>query len=1190
MLAGWVAVSVALFYLLTLFAVAYFGDTKGRFLLEGRLRPTIYALALAVYCTSWTFLGSVGVASRNGFDFLPIYLGPLLVILFGMPLLARVVHIARVHRITSVADFIGSRYGKSVKVAALVAVIAIVGTVPYIALQLKAISAALETIVFREIGYVPQIAGLSTLGDISLFVTLVLAAFAVAFGTRHVDATEHQNGLMLAIAAESFVKLIAFLAVGVFVVYVMFDGFGDLFAKAASEPRAIKVMEGGLDPFVWITTTFLAGCAILLLPRQFHVMVVENRDVRDLRQAGWQFPLYLIVINIFVIPIAIAGLLLIPGNDVDRDLMVIQLPLLAEAGWVALIAFIGALSAATAMVIVESVACGIMISNDLVVPLLLRRPQFRGNPKDEQSGIEQPASPAQTMVDTVLTIRRIGVVVMLLLGFAYYRASEQAALATIGLLSFAAIAQLVPAFLLGLFWTRANAKGAFFGLLAGFFIWFYLLFLPTLAGADGFVASLVRNGPFGIEALAPAKLLFLQWPTLVQGVIVSLSVNLALVVVVSLLTSVSAIERVQASLFTSPDTAYPGTGFKLWRSSVTMEELRITVSRYLGAERAERAFRAYEEQRGIVAESKQEADAHAIRFSEQVLAAAIGAASSRLVLSLMLRRRNVSTEAALKLLDDASAAIQHSRMLLQHGLDHARQGVTVFDRDLRLMCWNRAFQDLFDLPDDLVRFGVGLDEIVSYNAKRGLYGDQSGPDVIARRITSLVQETEPRRLHLPLTGVVFEIRSNHLPDGGLVTTFTDITDAVTAEKALAEANVTLENRVRERTEELVQLNKEFARAKLEADEANISKTRFLAAASHDIAQPLNAARLYASALADGAQNAPHAELARNVEASLNAVDEILSALLEMSRLDAGKLKPDISTFPLDEILSQLKIEFEPVAKAKGVELRMVATALEVTSDRRLLRRLLQNLISNAIKYTISGKVLVGCRRAKGQARLVVADTGIGIAASKQKTVFKEFQRLDEGARIERGLGLGLSIVERIVKVLELKLDLASKVGKGSTFTLLLPRASVPKVRRHKTEPLQPQPLVASLAGRRVLVIDNEPSILDGMRILLEGWSCSVVTAADAEAAIKACRAAKFRPDVMLVDYHLDQSNGIDAVIKLRWRFRSAIPAVLITADRTPEVRDRAKKEEMEMLNKPIKPPALRALLIQIGMRRAPAAE
>jgi len=1190
MLAGWVAVSAALIYLMILFGVAYFGDTKGRFLLEGRLRPTIYAFALAVYCTSWTFLGSVGLASRNGLDFLPIYLGPLIVILLGLPIIARVIHIARVHRITSVADFIGSRYGKSVKVAALVAVIAIVGTVPYIALQLKAISAALETIVLRELGYVPKISGLSALGDISLFVTLVLAAFAVAFGTRHVDATEHQNGLMLAIAAESFVKLLAFLAVGVFVVYFMFDGFGDLFTKAAAEPAAAKVFSGEIDPVIWITTTFLAGCAILLLPRQFHVMVVENRDVRDLRQAGWQFPLYLVAINIFVVPIALAGLILVPGAEVDRDLMVIQLPLLGDAGWVALVAFIGALSAATAMVIVESVACGIMISNDLVVPLLLRRPNFRGKRAGEADGKDSGNAPSQTMVDTVLTIRRIGVVVMVLLGFAYYRASEQAALATIGLLSFAAIAQLMPSFILGLFWPRANAKGAFAGLLAGFGIWFYLLFLPTLAGMHGVVGEFVRHGPLGIGALAPGQLLVPGWPPLVQGVVLSLLVNLVLLILFSLITDVSPIERVQASLFTSPDTAYPGGSFKLWRSSVTMDELRATVSRYLGPERTERAFRAYEEQRGIPDQPKQEADAHAIRFSEQVLASAIGAASSRLVLSLMLRRRNVSTEAALKLLDDASAAMQHSRMLLQHGLDHARQGVTVFDSDLRLMCWNRAFQDLFDLPEGLLHFGVGLDEIVSHNARRGLYGEQVGPDVIARRITSLVQESDPRRLHLPPTGRVIEIRSNHLPDGGLVTTYTDITEAVAAEKALEEANVTLENRVRERTEELMRLNTEYARAKKDADEANASKTRFLAAASHDIAQPLNAARLYASALAEGAQQTPHAELARNVEASLNAVEEILSALLEISRLDAGKLKPEYSTFPIDEILGQLRIEFEPVAKGKGIELVLLQSSLVVTSDRRLLRRLLQNLISNAIKYTVTGKVLVGCRRSRNGVRVVVADTGIGIPQKQQKVIFKEFQRLEQGARIERGLGLGLSIVERIVKVLDLKLDLASQTGKGSIFTLHLPRAQASRARMGPTEAEPPAPVPASLAGRKILVIDNEPTILDGMRRLLEGWSCEVMTASDAEEAIKALRGAKAKPDVMLVDYHLDDSNGIDAILKLRWRFRSLVPAVLITAERSQEVRDRAAAEQIEILNKPIKPPALRALLVQIGLKRTLAAE
>jgi signal transduction histidine kinase len=843
------------------------------------------------------------------------------------------------------------------------------------------------------------------------------------------------------------------------------------------------------------------------------------------------------------------------------------------------------------MVIVESVACGIMISNDLVVPLLLRRPRFRGMRSGNGAGEETSSNGARpNMVDTVLTIRRVGVVVMLLLGFAYYRASEQAALATIGLLSFAAIAQLMPAFMIGLFWPRANAKGAFSGLLCGFLIWFYLLFLPTLAGTEGVVGAIVKGGPFGIAALAPYNLIMAEWSTLVQGVLLSLGVNIAVLILVSLMTEVSAIERVQASLFTSPDSAFPGTGFKLWRSSVTMDDLRLTVARYLGPDRTERAFRAYEEQRGLTGQQKVEADAHAIRFSEQVLASAIGAASSRLVLSLMLRRRNVSTEAALKLLDDASAAIQHSRMLLQHGLDHARQGVTVFDRDLRLMCWNRAFQDLFALPDDLVRFGVGLDEIVSHNARRGLYGDQAGPDVIARRIAALVQESEPQRLYLAPGSTVIEIRSNQLPDGGLVTTYTDITDAVSAEKALEEANVTLERRVKERTEELVKLNKEYARAKLEADEANASKTRFLAAASHDIAQPLNAARIYASVLADGAAGSTHSELARNVETSLNAVEEILSALLEMSRLDSGKLKPEISIFPLQDVLHQLKIEFEPVAFAKGLEFDVLPCSLSVSSDRRLLRRVLQNLISNAIKYTVRGRVLVGCRRRGKHVQIVIADTGIGIPANRQKTIFKEFQRLEQGARIERGLGLGLSIVERIIKVLNLKLDLQSKPGKGSVFTLALERAAPVLASSELTLADRPPAAPASLTGRRILVIDNEPSILDGMRRLLEGWGCDVTTASDAESAIRALKAAKTLPDVMLVDYHLDEANGIDAVLKLRWRYRSSMPAVLITADRSPEVRDRAQRENVEMHNKPINPPALRALLVQMGLSRHEAAE
>ena len=913
-------------------------------------------------------------------------------------------------------------------------------------------------------------------------------------------------------------------------------------------------------------------------------MVVENRDMRDLRQAAWHFPAYLVAINIFVMPIALAGILIFPEGQIDRDFMVLALPLEANAGRIALVAFIGALSAATAMVIVESVACGIMISNDIAMPFLLRGTNLRPKeitPEAEGGRPEEPAS--ATMVDTVLTIRRIAVIAILFLGFAYYRASEQAALATIGLLSFAAIAQLTPAFFLGLFWQRANARGALAGLMAGFAIWFYLLFLPTLAGNEGIVANIVHKGPFGILALAPASLLDPRIPSLVQGVFYSLSVNLALVVLISNLTEASPIERLQASLFTSPETSSSGPGFKLWRSAVTIDDLKSTVARYLGRERTERAFTEFENQRGADVVANQEADAHTIRFSEHLLASAIGAASSRLVLSLMLRRRNVSTEAALKLLDDASAAIQYSRTLLQHGLDHARQGVTVFDRELRLMCWNRAFQDLFDLPAELVQFGVGLDEIISHNARRGLYGQKPSADVIAQRITALVQETEPRRLRLVPSSRVIEIRSNHLPDGGLVTTYTDITEAVIAEQALEEANATLEKRVRTRTDELMLVNKELARAKLEADEANASKTRFLAAASHDIAQPLNAARLYATALADSAQSSPHAELARNVEASLDAVEEILGALLEISRLDAGKLKPEVTTFPIHDLMAQLRNDFGPVAAAKGLELTILPSSLHVRTDRLMLRRVLQNLISNALKYTVKGRVLVGCQRRGDTLRIIVADTGIGIPTSKQKTVFKEFQRLDQGARIERGLGLGLSIVERIVKVLDATLTLQSTPGKGSLFSLTVERASPATSGESGKELAAAGKPTTELAGCRIVVIDNEPTILDGMREILSRWGCEVRTASDASKALALMKSERFMPDVALVDYHLGKSDGISAMKALRRRHGATLPGVLITADRTPEVRDLAADASMSLLNKPIKPPSLRALLTQ--MRR-----
>ena len=437
-------------------------------------------------------------------------------------------------------------------------------------------------------------------------------------------------------------------------------------------------------------------------------------------------------------------------------------------------------------------------------------------------------------------------------------------------------------------------------------------------------------------------------------------------------------------------------------------------------------------------------------------------------------------------------------------------------------------------------------------------------------------------------GLVVEVRSNRMPDGGLVTTVTDITPSVEAAEQLERANTTLEGRVRDRTAELTRLNAELARAKADAEEANISKTRFLAAASHDILQPLNAARLYVTSLIERQGSGEDGRLIDNVDASLEAVEEIFGALLEISRLDAGAMRPEPVSFRIDELLRQLEVEFTPLAREKGLKLTFVPCSLSVRSDRRLLRRLLQNYVSNAVKYTPKGHVLIGCRRQRNKLRIEVYDTGLGIPQSKKRAIFREFHRLDEGAKVARGLGLGLSIVERIARVLNHKIEVRSAAGRGSRFSVEVPLSSAAPAS-------QPQQRAISvdrsqLVGTTVLCIDNEPKILDGMETLLGGWGCRVLKAPDLAVAIAAISESKTSLNGLLVDYHLDKGNGIEAIVELRRRFGVDLPAILITADRSPHVRDEARAQDVQVLNKPIKPAALRALMAQWRVQRVAAAE
>jgi len=1167
MIDGWVIIAAATAYLGILFAVAYYGDLIAQKRPARRSRPVIYALSLAVYCTSWTFFGSIGLSARTGLDFLPVYIGPIIILALGMPLISRIIRIAKTQNITSVADFLAARYGKSAPLAAAVTVLIVMGTLPYLSLQLEAVSVSVKTMLGPAALFSGESVAPTDHVDIAFIIAVLMAVFAILFGTRHIDATEHQEGLMLAIAMESVVKLFAFIIVGAYITFAMMGGMGPLLERAAADPHVSSLFSRGFSGGTWMTITLLSATCIILLPRQFHVMVVENNTPAEVRCASWLFPLYLILINLFVVPVAMAGLLMFGQGGPDADMYLLSLPLSQGAYTISLIAFLGGLSAATAMVIVASVALSIMICNDLVVPLILQRRRVTVFDREDMGRV-------------LLHIRRGAIFVIMLLTYVFYRMiGGSSALAEIGLLSFAAIAQLGPAFFGGLMWRGATARGAMAGIIAGYLVWAYTLLLPFLAKSSGIGLELVESGPFGIALLKPQMLFNMSFEPLTHGVFWSLIFNMMAYISVSLLRPPEPIERLQATSFIDERRSPPAHGFRPWRDTVNVADLHETVSRYLGDARTTRCFEDYARRRGAPLSSSTVADIHWVRFSEKLLASAIGTASSRLVFSLALRRHDVGDTSALKLLDDASEAIQYNRDLLQQALDQVGQGIAVFDQDMRLICWNRQFREILRLPPELGQVGVTLDQIVRVSAQSGNLGPGEVESIVADRLRKYVvtMETFQERLHHDQR--VIEVRTNPMPQGGIVTSMTDITDRVAAAEALARSKSDLEHRVKERTAELTKLNEALKEAKARADEANLDKTRFLAAASHDILQPLNAARLYATSLAERDHAGEAGRLAGNIDAALTAVEDILNTLLDISRLDTGALRPEFGAVSVNDLLKQLEVEFAPLAQERGLSLVVQPSKLWVRSDARLLRRVLQNLVSNAIKYTEHGRVLVGCRRAGGSIRIEVHDTGPGIPMAQQSLVFKEFLRLDQHAATVRGLGLGLSIVERMGRVLAHPIRLKSHPGKGSVFSVTVPAADPAQIRSVPAgETARP---IGNMQGVCVLCIDNENAILEGMDVLLRSWGCEIVTGVDATKALAALHERRLTPHVIIADYHLNDCSGCDAIAQVCDVLGRDIPGVIVTADRSPEVQDEVRSENYRLLRKPVKPAALRAAIAQV---------
>ncbi|MFI0399791.1 MAG: ATP-binding protein [Thiolinea sp.] len=660
MISSSIVIAASFLYVLILFAVAWFGDKRAA---EGRsiiASPWVYALSMAVYCTAWTYFGSVGRAANTGMWFLPIYLGPMLAMILAWIVLRKMIRIAKTYRITSIADFISSRYGKSRMLASLVTLITVVGIVPYIALQLKAISSG-YAILTTPLGEPRPEMGL-WLGDSTLYIALALAGFTIMFGTRHLDTTERHEGMVAAIAFESIVKLVAFLAVGIFVVYGVFNGVGDLFTQALADEtlKPLLMLGQGTKEFAypqWFALILLAMLSVIFLPRQFQVMVVENVDERHLKRASWVFPLYLLLINLFVLPIAIGGLLFFGQGQADPDYFVLSLPLAHGYEWLALFVFVGGLSAATGMVIVEAIAVSTMVCNDLVMPFLLRTERFGSRASGDLTGL-------------LLMIRRIAILGILLLGYLYFRvAGEAYALVSIGLISFAAVAQFAPAMLGGMYWKAGNRQGALTGLLIGFALWTYTLLLPSLVKSGWLDTGFMTEGLLGVAWLKPEQLFGLQGlDNLTHALFWSLFANISAYVLVSLWTRPEAREASQALLFVDVFERTASTHPVFWQGRAKLSDLRNLTARFLGADKTERLFTDYARRLGLIQAKDIPANAQLVQYVETQLAGAIGTGSARMMVASVVEEEQLDLDDVMRILEEASQLRAYSKALEEKSL------------------------------------------------------------------------------------------------------------------------------------------------------------------------------------------------------------------------------------------------------------------------------------------------------------------------------------------------------------------------------------------------------------------------------------------------------------------------------------------------------------------------------------------
>lgn len=1126
---NWVLLAVA--YLGLLFWLANWGEGQTRLAKRFSGHPLTYALALGIYCTAWTFYGAVGEATRSNWGYLPILLGPILVYVFGYRLLHKLVQVSKRQHITTIADFIASRYGKRQSVALLVTLIALLATVPYIALQLKAVAAAFVSF-----------SGSGNSQFVVAATAVLMGAIAIIFGTRHMDITQYRRGLMLAIAFESAIKLLALVLVAALAWWWLRDT--DTPVKLDFNLQTASIQ--GSSWLFW-AQTLMAAAAVICLPRQFHVAFIDNQDTRHVKSARWLFPLYLFSIALVTPIIATGGVNLLSDSGVQPDSYVLGIANLSDLFLLKVIVFFGGLSAATAMVIVGTLTLSTMLTNDVILPRLLSQSQHQDH----------------SMVKHILTIRRGVIAGLLVLSYGYYQLMVGSnSLSSIGLLAFSLVVQLLPAIIGGLYWKKGHAQGVFAGITMGLTIWLLWLLQPFYAG--------------GAEVQEHSELI-------TQAAMLGLAVNIVGYWLFSIMAHERLIDRMQAEAFVTPTDVFKAPQENLTQTSKG-EDLLTLLTTFLGASRARQLLDDYQLKLGYQVDLSAPLQQEFLSFCERALGGVLGASSAKALIDSALKGKKLAFEQVATMFDDTTQAIQFNMNALSVSLESIEQGISVVDKSLNLVAWNKRYIELFDYPDEMIAVGTPIETLVRYNVQRGECGVGETNVLVNKRINHMRAGSPHRYIRQRSDGRVIEMVGNPLPEGGYVTSFTDITALMESQQALEEANVDLENRIQKRSAEVQAINAELRaeisrreaveqaliEAKKVAEQANASKSRFLALASHDVLQPLNASKLYLSALKECSAPDEWRDLLVKLESSVLASEDLIATLLEIARLDQQAQGFQIKAINLQQLLDPVIQEYRMLAKQKGLIIKSRIANVWVLADRTYLLRIVQNLLSNAVKYTQQGKILLAVRRRGEHALIQVWDTGIGISAASQAHIFEDFYRVDN--TLQTGHGLGLGVVARMSERLGIHMQVNSVPEKGSCFAFLLPLTEP-----IETEQVMTTAIKAGLQGLRCLVVDDKQQNLDAMQALLSKWQAQVQIAVSVHAA--QTRSEQFAPQVLLVDFDLAENiNGIELIKQLRRTIGRQIPAALVTASREPQVLAQCEEQHISYISKPVRPAKLRAWL------------